>query len=568
MNLEFKSSPYRSWQFREIQNASVELKDRVYVSGWISTDRGVLMGKDFAEFILCKIQNATSERLREELIFLFNNSDGNFAIVAYFDSKVWAITDLVRTIPLFWHIKNDSIIISDDVKYLVPDSKIASDHDSIIEMLSSGYVTGVNTVYKEVKSIRPGEILICDNSDGIPHIELFRYFTYKADNIREMSRDDDIQLLDETTKDAFEIILNSLNGAKIVIPLSGGLDSRLIALTLKRLKYDNVLCISYGTEGNKDSVKSFETAKKLGFAWEMIPYSKNQHVEKTLNDKFWEFSEYASNGTAIPHLDDWIALNMFKDKFTHLEDAVFMPGHTGDFISGGHLKYLNYAFDEHVESHDEPMRSIINKHYSLWTNILKDHSYSSIIYERISDVLEEFEFDNNLNKTQAYESWEWQERQSKYIVNSVRSYEFHGYRWRLPLWSTKFVQFWRETSLNAKYDQSLYKDYLIYFDDYGIYDDIKLGTDVISQSGLRNNYFRNFVKQILQKNSLTGSLLGKRAIRRKFAYQYDNHPLGMPWEYDRKFYINSDHSKRHHVSLWAKYFIQKQYNYSLESMPI
>ena len=107
MNLEFKSSPYKSWQSREIQNDSYDFNTRVYVSGWISTDRGVLMGKDFAEFILCKIQNNTSERLREDLIYLFNNRDGNFAIVAYFDSKVWAITDLVRTIPLFWHIKND-----------------------------------------------------------------------------------------------------------------------------------------------------------------------------------------------------------------------------------------------------------------------------------------------------------------------------------------------------------------------------------------------------------------------------------------------------------------------------
>lgn len=566
MNLEFKPSPYRSWQSREVQKDSSGSIVIVYVSGWISTDQGILMGKDFADFILGKFQNNAYERLKENLISLFNNNDGNFAIVACFESKVWAITDLVRTIPLFWNIKNNSILISDDVRYLVPDPKIATDHDSIIEMLSSGYVTGVNTVYKEVKSIRPGEVLICDDSSESSQIKLFRYFIYKSDNIREMSRDDDIQLLDETTKDAFEIILNSLNGAKIVIPLSGGLDSRLIALTLKRLEYDNVLCISYGTENNKDSVKSFETAKKLGFKWEMFPYSKNQHVTKTSDDKFWEFSEYASNGTSLPHLDDWIALNMFKDKFAHLEDVVFMPGHTGDFISGGHLKYLNHAFCGNNESDDEPLRSIINKHYSLWANILEDDSYSSIIDERISDALKEFEFNNNLNKAQAYEFWEWQERQSKYIVNSVRSYEFHGYSWRLPFWSMKFVRFWRETSLNSKYDQSLYKDYLRYIDDYGVYDDIKLGMDVMPQSDLKNKYVRNFAKQILQKNPLTRSLLKKRSIRRKFAYQYANHPLGMPLEYDKKSYINSYHSKRHNVSLWSKDFIQKQYNYPLKSM--
>ena len=112
--------------------------------------------------------------------------------------------------------------------------------------------------------------------------------------------------------------------------------------------------------------------------------------------------------------------------------------------------------------------------------------------ERMKSFFLGLEYLNNLNKAQAYEFWEWQERQSKYIVNSVRSYEFHGYSWRLPFWSMKFVQFWRETSLNSKYDQSLYKDYLRYIDDYGVYDDIKLGMDVIPQSNLKNKYVRNY----------------------------------------------------------------------------
>ncbi|MQG23206.1 MAG: asparagine synthase [SAR202 cluster bacterium] len=566
MNLEFKPSSYRSWQSREVHRKELGINISVYVSGWISTNQGILKGKDFAEFILDRCQNGVYENLKEDLSYLLVNNDGNFAIVVCFDSKVWAITDLVRTIPLFWSIKNKSIVISDDITYLVSDSKLATDYDSIIEMLASGYVTDVNTVYKEVKSIRPAEILICDDSDQIPNIELFRYFTYKSDNIREMSHEENIKLLDKTTKSAFEVILNSLNGSKIIIPLSGGLDSRLIALTLKRLKYENVLCISYGTEGNKDSISSRETAEKLGFPWEMIPYTKQQHVAKARDDKFWRFSEYASNGTSLPHIDDWIALNQFRNKFRDLSDAVFMPGHTGDFISGGHLKYLNYAFDDHHESSNEPRRSIIDKHYSLWGSILKDELLATILNNRISDVLEKLNLSGNLNKAQAYEFWEWQERQSKYIVNSVRSYEFHGYQWRIPLWSTQFVRFWSETPLMLKYDQSLYKDYLISFDDYGIYSDIKLTTNKTSKTNINNNHFKKFAKQTLNKTPLASNLLKKRSIRKKFEYQYDNHPLGMPLQYDRQSYVKNYYSKRHHVSLWAKEFIEKQYDFSIEKM--
>ena len=73
MDLEFKPSPYRSWQSREVQKDSSGSNVIVYVSGWISTENGILAGKDFADFILGKFQNNAYERLKENLISLFNN---------------------------------------------------------------------------------------------------------------------------------------------------------------------------------------------------------------------------------------------------------------------------------------------------------------------------------------------------------------------------------------------------------------------------------------------------------------------------------------------------------------
>ena len=41
-----------------------------------------------------------------------------------------------------------------------------------------------------------------------------------------------------------------------------------------------------------------------------------------------------------------------------------------------------------------------------------------------------------------FECWDCQERQAKFIVNSVRAYEFFGFEWRLPLFDAELMDFW------------------------------------------------------------------------------------------------------------------------------
>ena len=51
-------------------------------------------------------------------------------------------------------------------------------------------------------------------------------------------------------------IIKDANGATIIIPLSAGLDSRLIASGLKNFNYNNVKCFSYGLKNNYETLSS------------------------------------------------------------------------------------------------------------------------------------------------------------------------------------------------------------------------------------------------------------------------------------------------------------------------
>ena len=55
---------------------------------------------------------------------------------------------------------------------------------------------------------------------------------------------------------------------------------------------------------------------------------------------------------------------------------------------------------------------------------------------------------------------EYENRQSKFVTNCQRIYEFYNLKWLLPLWDKSFINFWSSVPLNFKQNQKLYKDTL------------------------------------------------------------------------------------------------------------
>ncbi|MBR52001.1 MAG: hypothetical protein CMD58_05755 [Gammaproteobacteria bacterium] len=114
------------------------------------------------------------------------------------------------------------------------------------------------------------------------------------------------------------------------------------------------------------------------------------------------------------------------------------------------------------------------------------------------------------------ESIEWYGRQSKIVTATQRSYEFHGYEWRLPLWDPIYMNFWEGVERKYKMNQSLYIETLIENNWGGVWKGIKVNNFSIASSKLK--ILRNIMKLIFV-------LFGKKAWhhfdKRCFAYFYD-----------------------------------------------
>jgi asparagine synthase (glutamine-hydrolysing) len=78
--------------------------------------------------------------------------------------------------------------------------------------------------------------------------------------------------------------------------------------------------------------------------------------------------------------------------------------------------------------------------------------------EKIEDDLPMSLEETNTSYANIYECWDWRERQSKYIINSVRTYEFFGFDWWLPLWDKEFVEFWCRVPLLVRKERLWYNE--------------------------------------------------------------------------------------------------------------
>src|SRR5690606_26457536 len=59
-----------------------------------------------------------------------------------------------------------------------------------------------------------------------------------------------------------------------------------------------------------------------------------------------------------------------------------------------------------------------------------------------------------------FEAFDWRERQAKYIVNSVRVYNYFGYDWWLPFWDIEFFDHWLTVPTNQRLRKALYNQYV------------------------------------------------------------------------------------------------------------
>jgi len=447
-NAEIMVGPGWRWTVADTPDGRLSFK------GYLTEGARTLTGQSAAGHVARLLQGAAGDDpLRRALASL----SGHFAFILETATRVVASADRIRSIPLSWGVTGGKVLIDDRGRRLRDRLGLSSsdlDPDQTLAVAMSGYAVGGGTMYRGLHGLRPGEALIVEGGAA----RTLRWFIYDAWSTEDAAHPE--KRLSELHRFMIERLVKSADGRAICVPLSAGLDSRMVAAGLRAVGCKDVRLFAYGRPGNHEIAASKAIAERLGFPWTFVPFSgagqRAMLADPRHEQSIWQDADTCA---AVPFEQDWIAIAKLKQDGWIPADAIIVNGQTGDFITGNHVPK---AFLAGVPARPESRRSlayasILDKHFSMWSSLRFADNDARMIKLLDNEMGEAGASFDTLAPHGICEFLEYQDRQAKYVVAGQRAYEAQQLEWRLPLWDDEYIAFWRRAPLAWKAGQSLYR---------------------------------------------------------------------------------------------------------------
>jgi asparagine synthase (glutamine-hydrolysing) len=338
----------------------------------------------------------------------------------------------------------------------------------------SGYTLGRKTIYKDIKRFSSGECSLW--IDDVLHRDYYYiYLPFETVKSETQLKQDFLNV----SLQALRRTISSVRGRQIVVPLSAGYDSRLIVSGLRELGYENVVCFSYGRKGNYEVRTSKEVARKLDYKWVHVPIKLRSKRSFFLSKVYRDYVDRFESYSSVPNVQE--VYEIYKLSLLNIidKDAVIINGNTGDFISGGHIPLDASKFKKKFSSDEFNWSSFLNKHYSIWRSLRSSFNDKIIISELNKITKSICKSETEVSNYAVMECMEFIGRQSRFVMNQQRSYDFINHDWRLPLWDSEFLNFWESVPLEYKKGQKLYKESLLEANWGGVWVDIPVNNKLI-----------------------------------------------------------------------------------------
>ncbi|MFW5720753.1 MAG: hypothetical protein ACOCWW_00040 [Bacteroidota bacterium] len=365
--------------------------------------------------------------------------NGCFNIVILNDSEITVINDRWGVFPLFYFKNEQKIIISDLWDSLLPYTKREFREDATYESLCFGYVMGNKTLIDGVYEFEPHSYYIINRKNNKPKIQKTSYWhlQHNFDVPKRHPKE-----FKDIWENRFKIFANHLKEKKYnaFVPLTAGLDSRLLATELDNNEIP-IYGMTWGGSCKDIDIKTaFQLAPQINNLKEHCLIYLNQ---RTLND----MTSCSLTGNLITTLVFGQRFFYFQNRIKH-DCSSWFPGHSGGFMSGGHLRYKMkfWKTKANIVDYILDFQAFAKLRNFLMNN---DSKVKEAIYEGLKDTIPD---DPDL--ISSYIRWDVEQKQRRYIIRSSISEPTELMYLYLPYYDYEIMDFF----LNLPFSQLLNKN--------------------------------------------------------------------------------------------------------------
>ncbi len=402
---------------------------------------------------------------REAMASLMRGLGGFFAVVfRHTNGRVFAITDRGRTHPLLYVKERCRFTISDAPgKLLTTLSAPRLDPLAAEEFAAAGFVSGDQTLIDGVQSIGPSTILQFD-PDGTVTTACYREFIPSLTATTPDEFEVHVGHLETALRQSIRRLVDYANGRTLIVPLSGGVDSRALLASLVASGYPKIKSFTFGRPSSLDYRIGGQVAAATGVAFKSVPYSRSLWRTVWNDPAFERYLSQAHGLTSVPNLQAIPALFELKRCGWIESEAVFVPALAG-FFPGGCLpsvSVVNQILESTSDPNGKSLRDTLMRRHFRTGNLKRIRpDLQARFEERLRWMSESHSFLASASLSERVillsEAFEYHERQAKFIGNACRYFDTHGYDWWLPMWDTEFVSACEALPLDLRQDKFLLK---------------------------------------------------------------------------------------------------------------
>lgn len=424
----------------------------VTAARWESYGAITLCGSVYDDVMPCSLQQVAVTLAActtpKQVANYLQTLHGDFSIIIHSTTMACIAVSHTRLYPLFYRFVNNDWHITDNPAMLHQRADVVSPA-ACRQYLYTGAPLAGNTLVEGLKQGKPASITLFENQ----HVTEISFSPYGAPIATPLvTKTLANTAFEKVLNTVFKRVINSVENRQVVVPLSGGYDSRLVLAMLHKMGVKNILCYTVGKHNPSEQGIAKQVAAALQVPLYHIDYRDAQYrMQQFKSAAFARFVDTIGADGNFMWLFEYNAILWLKQQGILQDNAVFIPGHVGDFYAGSHLRKLGIKEKESLQG----IRRKLVLHAFEYGKPCWNTAFCADIKKALQNL------PHHQSSWLVAMQFIAENRLAHQILNSARVYEFLGYKVLLPLCDVDFIQFFTRLPFAALCEPSFYEEYLL-----------------------------------------------------------------------------------------------------------